>query len=199
MGMFAMVDWLAKRWVSSALFMACGFVALAPAITLAFSGFMVLLYLHLPAYMFHQVEEHTGDRFRRFANERMFGGKNVLRPVDVIVVNLPVVWGVNLFAFYAALLLSPGASLVAPYLLLVNAVLHIVTTLRLRCYNPGLVTAIVLFLPLSIATLASACATPGITILDHAIGLAAALAIHLAIMAQSGWRYRHGAGAIENR
>lgn len=193
-----MVDWLARRWVSAALFMACGFVALAPAIFLAFSGFVTLIYLHLPIYMFHQYEEHEGDRFRRFANERLFAGKDVLRPVDVIVVNLPVVWGVNLFAFYAALLLWPAAALVAPYLLFVNAVLHIVTTLRLRCYNPGLVTAIVLFLPLSIATLLSASAMPGITILDHAFGLAAALAIHLAIMAQSGWRYRHAAGAAKS-
>ena len=190
-----MVDWLARRWVSAALFMACGFVALAPAIAIAFPAFTVLIYLPLPIYMFHQFEEHEGDRFRRFANERMFGGKDVLRPVDVIMVNLPVVWGVNLYAFYAALFLSPGASLVAPYLLLVNAVLHIVTTLRLRCYNPGLVTAILLFLPLSIATLVSARSIAGVTILDHGLGLAAALAIHLAIMAQSGLRYRHQARA----
>nr|WP_272210591.1 hypothetical protein [Marinicella sp. W31]MDC2876490.1 hypothetical protein [Marinicella sp. W31] len=88
-----MVDWLAKRWVSSALFMAFGFMALAPAIALAFFGLAVLLYLHLPAYMFHQVEEHAGDRFRRFANEQMFNGRKVLRPVEVTMVNLPVVWG----------------------------------------------------------------------------------------------------------
>lgn len=192
-----MVAWLARRWVSAALFMGCGFVAIAPAIAIAYSGFAALIYLHLPIYMFHQFEEHAGDRFRRFANERMFGGREVLRPVDVIVVNLPVVWGVNLFAFYATLFLSPAAGLVAPYLLLVNAVLHIATTLRLRCYNPGLVTAILLFLPLSIVTLLNAMAMPGITVLDHGLGLAAALAIHLAIMAQSAWRYRHKAGAVE--
>ena len=194
-----MVDWLAKRWVSSALFMAFGFTVLAPAIAISFPGFALLLYLHLPAYMFHQFEEHAGDRFRHFANEKMFNGREVLRPVDVIVVNLPLVWGVNLFAFYAAIFLAPGASLVAPYLLLVNAVLHVATTLRLKCYNPGLITAILLFLPLSIATLLLSLKMPGITVWDHGFGLAAALAIHVAIMAQSGWRYRHAFGAVENK
>ena len=35
-------------------------------------------------------------------------------------------------------------------LTLVNAVTHIVTSIRFRCYNPGLVTSIVLFLPFTI-------------------------------------------------
>ncbi|WP_174801275.1 HXXEE domain-containing protein [Martelella limonii] len=192
-----MVAWLAKRWVVAALFMACGFTALLPAIALSTPLFATLIFLHLPVYMFHQVEEHSGDRFRHFANAQMFHGLEVLRPVDVLVVNLPVVWGVNLFAFYAALLSAPGAALVAPYLLIVNALLHAVTTVRLRCYNPGLVTALLLFLPLGVATLLVAFRVPGITIADHLIGLAAAVAIHVAIMAQSGWRYRHASGALK--
>ncbi|AJY47813.1 HXXEE domain-containing protein [Martelella endophytica] len=192
-----MVDWLARRWVASALFMACGFIALAPAIAVSFSAFLTLIYLHIPIYMFHQFEEHSGDRFRSFANDRMFGGKEVMRPVDIIIVNLPAVWGVNLIAFYAAAFVAPGLGLVAPYLLLVNAVLHIVTTLRLRCYNPGLVTAILLFLPLSIAALIVAANMPEVTLGYHALGLAFAIAIHIAIMAQAGWRYRHMAAAAE--
>jgi Protein of unknown function with HXXEE motif len=32
-------------------------------------------------------------------------------------------------------------------LTLINGIIHVVTTIRLRLYNPGLVTSIVLFLP----------------------------------------------------
>ncbi|WP_348641114.1 HXXEE domain-containing protein [Martelella sp. HB161492] len=185
-----MVNWLAKRWVSAALFMAVGFLLLGPAMAVSFAGFFVLIYLHLPIYMFHQVEEHAGDRFRHFTNVTLFRGVEALRPVDVIIVNLPVVWGVNLISFYAALLISPGLGLAAPYLMLVNAILHLVTTIRLRCYNPGLVTAIVLFLPLSLATLLLARQTPGVTIYHHVFALAIAVIIHALIMLQAARRAR---------
>ena len=39
-------------------------------------------------------------------------------------------------------------------LTLINGIIHIVTTIRLRLYNPGLVTSIVLFLPFTICMLA---------------------------------------------
>jgi hypothetical protein len=39
-------------------------------------------------------------------------------------------------------------------LTLINGIIHIVTTIRLRLYNPGLVTSIVLFLPFTICALA---------------------------------------------
>ena len=34
--------------------------------------FLLLIYLHTPIYMLHQVEEHTGDRFREFVNQLCF-------------------------------------------------------------------------------------------------------------------------------
>jgi hypothetical protein len=38
-------------------------------------------------------------------------------------------------------------------LTLINAIIHIVTTVRLRVYNPGLITSIVLLLPFTIFAL----------------------------------------------
>ena len=37
---------------------------------------------------------------------------------------------------------------------MINGIIHVVTTIRLRIYNPGLVTGIVLFLPFTIFVLA---------------------------------------------
>ena len=64
-----------------------------------------------------------------------------------------------------------------------NALVHILSTLVLRRYNPGLVTAVVVFLPLSMLTLWQIQATGEGALLYHAVGLAVAVAIHGAILA----------------
>ena len=58
--------------------------------------------------MFHQVEEHTGDRFRNFVNQKIFGGMEALNHAAVLWINLPGVWGVGLLSVYAATYLGMG-------------------------------------------------------------------------------------------
>jgi hypothetical protein len=62
--------------------------------------------------------------------------------------------------------------------MLVNAVVHVVGAVVKRAYNPGLATAVVLFLPLSIWGLAVVSAVPGVSLVQHAVGLGLALALH---------------------
>lgn len=64
--------------------MAASLVAAAPVIPLSILPF--LIFLHSPAYMVHQVEEHTGGRFRRFAIENIFGGRDALTVTAILVV-----------------------------------------------------------------------------------------------------------------
>ncbi|WP_348639348.1 HXXEE domain-containing protein [Mesorhizobium sp. M2A.F.Ca.ET.043.05.1.1] len=66
-----------------------------------------------------------------------------------------------------------------PYVLIVNALAHLVTSARLRKYNPGLITSVLLFLPLSVATIWTIGRTAGL--LPHLIGAALAILLHLAI------------------
>ncbi|MGH6675534.1 MAG: HXXEE domain-containing protein, partial [Xanthobacteraceae bacterium] len=77
-------------------------------------------------------------------------------PVDiggVALVNIGFVWvPVGLAVLFPAALRWVGLLWVG--LTLNNALIHIVTTIRLRDYNPGLVTSIVLFLPFTIFVLA---------------------------------------------
>ena len=95
-------NWLAGRWVAAAGFMAVSLLALLPLMLAAFEPALVLIFLHSPAYMLHQVEEHADDRFRAFVNQRVFGGREALSVAAVLVINLPLVWGLNLAALYAA-------------------------------------------------------------------------------------------------
>jgi hypothetical protein len=170
--------WLAGRWVTAAGFMAGALILALPLIVSAFALSLVLIFLHSPAYMIHQVEEHTRDRFRTFINDAGFGGRDALSVAAVLVINLPLVWGLNLASLYAAFLWGDGYGLAAPYAMLVNGIVHIGATARFRRYNPGLVTGIVLFLPLSIATILTVDAEIGF----HVAGLLIAVLVHAVIV-----------------
>ena len=78
--------------------------------------------------------------------------------------------------------LREGLGLIAVYLSLVNAFGHCAQALALRRYNPGLATAIGLFIPLGLVTLRVLAGHPEVTRTDHILGLAVALLIHAAII-----------------
>ena len=181
-----LTGWLYGRWVVAAGFMGGALLAIAPIFAVSASLPVTLIFLCLPVYMLHQVEEHAGDRFRTFVNQRMFGGAAALTREDVLVINIPGVWGVNVAALYAAAFGLPGFGLVAAYLLAINAFAHIVTSVRVRGYNPGLWTAVALFVPLAGAIIATCPATG----LDHAVGAGLAFAIHALIIVNAARRVR---------
>ncbi len=55
---------------------------------------LVVTFILLPVYMFHQYEENDNDRFRQFFNQTIGQGKDVLSPWVVFLTNVPGVWGV---------------------------------------------------------------------------------------------------------
>ncbi len=71
----SLTNWLGDRWVAGAGFSAFSVGVLAPFVDSLVSIPLLLIFLHGPGYMAHQVEEHTRDRFRTFVNARMFGGR----------------------------------------------------------------------------------------------------------------------------
>jgi hypothetical protein len=175
----APLAWLEDRWVEGAGFLAVGALALAPLMDRLLPAAILLIFLHLPAWMVHQVEEHAGDRFRRAVNRDSFGGLDVITREAVLAINVPLVWGVNLGALYAAVLWEPGCGLVAPYALLINALIHVGAALRQRAFNPGLLTALVVFLPLALGTLY---ALGGVDLSFHIVGFLLAAIIHLLVV-----------------
>lgn len=172
---------LVDDWVYGGFLAGLLLVALAPLFALVWPAGVFATWLQLPVYMMHQYEEHESDRFRRFINDHAAHGREALGRVAVFVINVPGVWGVIALATALAALLRPGLGLIAVYLVLVNALAHIGAAIALRRANPGLVTAIILFLPAGFWGLAVLNGA-GATAPDHAIGLAAALAIHAAIV-----------------
>jgi hypothetical protein len=173
-----MIDYLESRWVAAAAFMAAALILCLPLVCGVWPLGLTLIFLHSPGYMIHQVEEHAYDRFRTFVNQRAFNGREALTVADVLRVNIGVVWGLNFVALYLARFVDLGWALVAPYLMLVNAVTHIAGAVRFGGYNPGLVTSVVIFLPLGGATLWIVHGD----LAQHAVGFGGSLAIHAAIV-----------------
>jgi hypothetical protein len=110
----------------------------------------------LVIYFLHQIEEHLWPGgFRQFTDAHVFHSGDDNWPVNidgVALVNTAFVWlPIALAAIFPHTLRWLGLAWVG--LTLINGIIHIVTTIRLRLYNPGLVTSIVLFLPFTICML----------------------------------------------
>lgn len=149
--------------------------------------FWFVMFRHAPAseasifaallviYMVHQTEEHLWPGgFRQFANARIFKSGRDDWPVDeggVALINIGYVWvPLVLASMFPGPLRWIGLGWVG--LTLVNAITHIVGTARFGIYNPGLITAIALFLPFTIWVLAY----------EHAKGMLSAGQIALIIL-----------------
>jgi len=178
------LDWLIGKWnwPGAAAFCGCVLLLLAPIVWAVGDESIFWIFLQLPIYMIHQLEEHAGDRFRTFINTTLGGGVEVLSRPATFVINSVGVWGLDLISLYLAVFVGPGWGLMAMYLPLVNAVGHIGQAIAMRCYNPGLITAVFTFLPLAGWGLFVVSKASNATWLMQAGGLGVALMVHIAIV-----------------
>ena len=173
---------LFASWVYGGAMAGVLLLVLFPLLTAGWRETASLTLLMLPLYMLHQYEEHDADRFRLFFNATIGQGREVLTPAAVFMINVPGVWGVIALSLYLSAWIAPGLGLIAIYLVVVNALVHLAHAIRFRRYNPGLATAVVLFLPAGAGAIwrfdADAAGAPA----WQAAGLAVAVAIHAAII-----------------
>jgi hypothetical protein len=181
-----MINRLISYWVYGGFLTAFLLLGLMPVFTRFWDLPLILVYLQLPVYMLHQLEEHYDDRFRRFINHLIGGGRDVLSKGAVFVINVPGVWGVNLLSILLAFSVNLGFGLIGVYLTLVNGLVHVAQAIRLRSYNPGLVSALVLFFPVGGLALAHIIRSESVTVGYHLLGLGSAIGIHVAIIAWVG-------------
>lgn len=149
---------------------------------------LLLVFLLMPAYMIHQAEEHFGNRFRDFLDREIGKGCSVLSNVDIFIVNVPGVWGVFALSFALASTVDIGFGLIPAYAALINVVAHLVPAARMRRSNPGLVTAILMLLPLSTSAIAAIGAHAGV--FWHVLGIVTALITHAIIFGLAARRVR---------
>ncbi|MEO8758640.1 MAG: HXXEE domain-containing protein [Devosia sp.] len=173
---------LKQSWVYGGSLAGVMVLCLMPIIGQGWPLALTLVFLQLPIYIFHQLEEHYDDRFRRVVNDLIGQGREVLSLGGVFVINMAGVWALDLISFGLAYRLGIGWGLIGAYAMVINAVAHIVQGIRLRSYNPGLVTSIILFLPVGLGGIWAISATGEATGLQHVVGIAIGLALHAAIV-----------------
>lgn len=128
-----------------------------------FSDTKLMSVLLLVAYMIHQFEEHWVDLFgNHYAFYGYFntlflsilGAQDssviILSQQAIFIINTSLVWLIGIIAIWR----SPKhlfPVLAMNGIVLVNAISHILPGIFKQSYNPGLLSAIVIFLPLAIA------------------------------------------------
>ena len=128
-----------------------------------YSDIKLMAVLLLVAYIIHQFEEHWIDflghqyAFYGDVNQLLLtvldASSEAVRPLTpeaIFVINTSLVWLVGTIAIWR----SPKhvfATLAMAGITLVNGISHILMGIAQQSYNPGLLTAVVLFLPLAIA------------------------------------------------
>lgn len=176
-----MLDRLIRNWVYGGALCGLLLALLTPVLARGWPVWLLAIWLQLPLYMLHQYEEHDADRFAHFVNLHVAGGRTALTPAAIFLINIPGVWGVIAASWMLAATVRPGLGLIAIYLTLVNAAAHVGGLIALRIYNPGVATAMVGFIPIGGWALWCIQRTRP-SIADHALGISAAIAIHIAIV-----------------
>ena len=179
--------WILHDWSRAGLVTAIMLLSLAPMVYLSAGLVVLLIYVWLPLYMLHQYEEHAQGTFLEYYRRMMPGIAPYLSEQKLLIVNIGAVWLLFLISLYASFFNLFWLALYPPCVSLINAFMHLGQALRWRAYNPGLWTALFLFLPgaaLTIFILSKHGATRGDTF--GALGLA--LLAHVFLFALGrGW------------
>lgn len=191
------VGWLVSdwEWPYAGALAASFLLALLPIVWSAAGAAAALIFVQLPVYMLHQLEEHGDDRFRRFVNARIGEGRELLTPGLTFAINLIFVWVLFVAAFLLAYYVDPGLGLIAVYTTGVNAVVHLLAAAVGRGYNPGLITAAALFVPLTVWAALEVGSAYDIGLAVQMLALGVAIGGHLVVVAAIGLRFRARAGA----
>lgn len=180
--------WLVLNWFYAGLVAAIFLLVLVPLLWSSWSAVLLITFLQLPVYMFHQVEEHSQDRFRRYLNEHVAAGLDAMTHDAVLVINIGGVWVLDLVVLYLAYCFRPGLGLIAMDLAILNALAHIAMAVVRRSYNPGLISAIFLLLTAGVAGEWIVVWQGQWTAIDQAWGIGVAVAVHAAILTYLRYR-----------
>ena len=175
-------DWFIDNWAKASLPLAIILFLISPFVLMGIDPAAFLVFLTLPFYMLHQYEEHAGGQFKAFVNKTVGRGREVLTDKAIFRINVLFVWLGTLVVLYLCVYVNIVWGLIAGYLVAFNGIVHIFTSIRLRRYNPGLWTSVVVFLPLGIYIIYVITKESGAGLLYNGIFLAVAILLHAMIL-----------------
>jgi hypothetical protein len=175
-------DWFISNWAKASLPLAIILFLISPFVYKGIGLAATLVFLTLPFYMLHQYEEHAGGQFKAFVNKTVGRGREVLSDRAIFRVNVLVVWLGTLVVLYLCVYVNIVWGLLSGYLVVFNGIVHIITSIRMRRYNPGLWTSVFVFLPLGIYLIYIVNKESGAGWLYNAIFLVVTILLHAMIL-----------------
>lgn len=180
--------WLIAVWPRIGLVCAGFLLVTLAALWTTATAPLVMAAVLLPMYMVHQYEEHGHGRFVADFNETIGGGLPLLTPRSAFWINILAVELAFPIAVLLARVVAPGLALIPVWLTLVNATVHIASALRTRRSNPGLVTAMLLFLPVGGFAAFFISGRTAAPLAANGLALLVALVVHGGIAVYAVWR-----------
>jgi len=147
-----------------------------------------LVWLHLPVYLFHQAEEYVlpggfKEKFDRMLHGLMFENREVhLSDEHLCFINVVLVWGMCTVFAILAQHVSMAFGVIQSVFLLSNGIVHVFFAIKERSYNPGTITSIVFFIPLTVYTLYQLHCGSCITFARCGLALFFSIGVHAAIV-----------------
>lgn len=179
----AVLRWLIDewQWPYAGALTAAFLLVLLPIVWSAEGAALAAVFLQLPVYMLHQLEEHAGCRFELYINQLVGRGQEVMGRRLIFWVNSLLVWVLFLVVLLLAFYVDLGLGLIATYTTGFNAFTHIASAVATRAYGPGLWTAIALMLPAAAwgSYEVTEAADPGLGLELLAIGVAVGMHVGL--------------------
>jgi Protein of unknown function with HXXEE motif len=185
---FRFFDWFVLNWSRTTLPIAGILLLLSPLIFEKFGLLSFLVFLQLPAYMIHQYEEHAQGKFKTYITNMM--GFEALSDKDIFIINILLVWVLDIVALYLAVYIHIWFGLIAAYMPAFNGITHIAASIKMKKYNPGVLTSIFIFLPVGFYGIYLISQTAKVSVIHHAIALGITILAHAAIIARVKWNLR---------
>jgi hypothetical protein len=85
-----MINRLVDHWVYGGALAGVLLFLLLPAVDTGWPLALVLVYLQMPIYMLHQLEEHDNNGFQHVINDMIGHGKDVLPLPAIFIINIGV-------------------------------------------------------------------------------------------------------------
>ncbi len=175
-------NWFVDNWAKASLPLSILLFLISPFIYQGIGLAAFLVFLTLPFYMLHQFEEHARGQFKVFVNKTIGRGREVLTDKAIFRVNVLGVWLGTIVVLYLCVYVSLIWGLLAGYMVALNGIMHIVTSIRMRRYNPGLLTSVVVFLPLGVYIIYVITKASGAGWLYNVIFLVVTMLLHAMIL-----------------
>ncbi len=145
------MNWINKNWANIGGILAMGIILVVLINDKTILDFQSLLWLHFAILLLHQFEEYSfPGNFKEFYNTALLNKNPVtkypLNDKGILLVNVILAWPFYLIAAIMGdktLYLTIGLAGVT----FLNGFVHNLMYFRLKKYNPGLLTGLILFIP----------------------------------------------------